>query len=300
MNKLLIPNIDLDITLLGWQSFAWDKIGEWYYWFTQNSLIKLKIVDFENEFKILLWQTFDENWNETNDEEYIKKYFRLDLDFDEIVKKISKDKFVKNAIKANPWLRILSQDFEQCLLSFILSANNSIPNIRKSIRLMNKVLGKKVVIDWMDFYLFPKTEVIASQNEARLREFKMGFRTKYILNTANKILSEDAINEFKINKITNECISNEDFTRAALTYLPWVWDKIADCIMCFSLWFDNITPIDTWAKKALNKFYWLDSKMKIQEIRKWLNNYFRWYANFAWHFLFEYVRNNSKVLDDAK
>lgn len=292
MNKISISNIDLDITLLWWQSFAWEKIGDWYYWVMQNRIVKVK-KDFDStlntKWKFLLWQTYDENWIETNDESFIKKYFRLDLDFNYIIKKISKDRFIKSAIKTYPWLRILSQDFKQCMLSFVLSSNNSIPNIRNSIRLMSKVLWKKVILDWIDFNLFPMESVISEQTEEQLRWFKMGFRARYLLECA-KMLNIKNIKQW----------NNENDIRIFLKSIIWIWDKIADCIMCFSLWFDNITPIDTWAKKVLLKLYKLDEKMTIDDIRNWINEYFEMFWNFAWHFLFEYVRNNSKVLNDVE
>lgn len=296
MNKLLVSYIDLDITLLWWQSFAWDKIWDFYYWTMQDKIVKVRLLkDSLSDWQFLIWQTYDENWNKTNDEYFIKKYFRLDLDFNKIIKNISKDKFIENAIKSNLWLRVLSQWYEQCLLSFILSSSNNIQNIRRSIRLMNNALWKKVIVDWINFYLFPWASVISDQTEEKLREFKIWFRAKYLLESSRLIKNNYSKN---ISLLSPEKSQND--IRFILKSFPWVWDKIADCVMCFSLWFDDITPIDTWAKKALLKLYKLDEKTKIEDIRKWLVNYFWWYVNFAWHFLFEYVRNNSKILQDVK
>ena len=278
MNKIKIGNIDLDITLLGWQSFQWDKIGNYYYWFTNNSLIKVW-----KQWSDLIWQTFNEYGLPTNDSEFISNYFRLDLDYSSIINLINKDDIINEAILANQWLKLLKQDFNQCLLSFIASSSNSIQNIRRSIRNMNKSLWKKVCLDWFDFYLFPKTEIIAKQTESVLKEFKFWFRAKYILNCAKALI---------INKKSEliQATFDEDKCRSELKEFSWVWDKIADCVLSFSLWFDNVTPVDTWIKKILHKYYKIDEKTDILTIRKWFNEYFRWNANFAWQFLFEYYR----------
>ncbi len=278
MNKTKIWNIDLNTTLLWWQSFQWDKIWDYYYWFTNSKLIKLK-----KQWLYLIWQTFNEKWISSNDKEFINEYFRLNLNYESIIDKINKDKIINAAIKSNYWLRLLKQDLDQCLLSFIASSSNSIQNIRNSIRNMNKALWKKLKVDWLDFYLFPTTEIIAKQSEDKIKEFKFWFRSKYILACAKKLIIDEKSKLIQNNFDENKC-------RSMLKEFSWVWDKIADCVLSFSLCFDNVSPVDTWIKKILHQYYNIDENTDIIEVRKWFNEYFESHANFAWQFLFEHYR----------
>ena len=291
MNKIFAWSLDLDITLLWGQSFAWDKIGGHYYGFTQDKIVKCK-----KSWSYLLWKTYDENWNETNDEHFIKKYFRLDVNFENILSVIMKDDFVKKWYSFFPWLRLLAQDFEQCTLSFIVSASNSIPNIRRSIRLLNKMLWKKVCVDGLVFYLFPSAKAIEQAWEEKLRESKMWFRAKYFLACARRI--DDTKKKIDEIELKSTWKLRENLVRSELTMIPWIWEKIADCVLSFSLCYDNVTPVDTWVKKVIYRLYALDEKLNSEDVRNWFNDYFNMKGAYAGQFLFEYVRKNSNVLEE--
>ncbi len=276
MNKMQLKNYDLSWTLLGGQAFNWDlEPGNNYlYGFTADKVIKLK-----KENDNLLWQTYPENDNL----EYLKKYLRLDVDYLNILKKIQKDKYVKSAIKKYPNLRLLNQDFEQTLLSFMISSNNNIRSIRKIIRIMCQRLGKKITLDGKDIYLFPKTEVIANIKLETLLECKLGFRAKFLKSAARHLLKTN---------LTKEIIRfSEPDARNKLKEIKGIGDKITDCILVFSLGFDNVTPLDIWGKRILTEFYKLNPKLNYEKMRIWINNYFDGYSAWAGQFLYEYIRH---------
>ena len=273
MNKLLLPDYDLNMTLLGGQSFAWDFEDGYYWGFTKDKAIKLKKGN-----DSLYWQTYPkkDNFN------FIKNYLRLDVDYLKIVKKIQKDNHMKLAIKKYPNLRLLQQDFEETLLSFLISSNNNIRSIRKIIRSMNRKFGKSINIEGRKIYLFPKTEIIAEAKLEDLLECKLGFRAKY-LKAAAKYLTEKDLSK-KIKSMS------ESEARDTLLEIKGVGEKIADCVLVFSLGFNNVTPLDVWGKRAFTRFYKLNPKMKYEDMRKWIGNYFEGYAGWAGQFLFEYIR----------
>lgn len=279
MNKIDLPNYNLKMTLLGGQAFNFDfdEFENSFYGFTQDKVIQLT-----NENGYLFWQTYPEN----DDSEFVKKYLRLDVDYPKILKKIQKDKYIKSAIKKYPNIRLLKQDFDQTLLSFLISPNNNIKAIRKIIRALCKKFGRKIIIQDKGIYLFPKTEVLANAKLEDLFECKLGFRAKFLKGAANYILQKD-LNK-NINKMT------EDEARKKLLGIKGVGDKIADCILVFGLGFDNVTPLDVWAKRAFFKFYKLNKKRKYEDIRNWAGNYFEGYAGWAGQFLYEYIRNSVK------
>ncbi len=276
MNKLEVPNFNFEWTLLGGQSFAWDYIStkKTYYGFTQHSAIKII-----PKKDYILWQTYPKKDNFA----FISNYLRLDFDYDTLLKKIAKDKYIKDAISKYPNLRLLKQDFEQTLLSFIISANNNIKSIRNSIRLMNEKLGEKVEVDNRQIYLFPKTEVIAKADLETLLECKLGFHAKYLKGVANTLVETDLSDSIKTMQ--------EQEAREELLKLRGVGNKIADCVLLYSLAFDNITPLDVWGKRICTYLYNCDPKMPYTEMRDWIDQYFEGYAGWAGQFLFEYIRN---------
>lgn len=264
------------MTLLGGQAFNFDFHEEenTYYGFTKGSVLK-----FKKENDDLFWQTYPKK----NDLDFIKMYLRLDTDYEKILKTIKKDIHIKKAIKEYPNLRLLKQDFEQTLLSFLISSNNNIKSIRKIIREMNRRFGKKIIVDKKTIYLFPETETLANAKLEDLLECKLGFRAKFLKGAANVLLETNLS-----KKIKN---MSEDNARKSLLEIKGVGEKIADCVLVFSLSFDNVTPIDVWAKRVLVDFYKLNPKMKYVDMRNWAANYFKGNAAWAAQFLFEYIRH---------
>ena len=196
-----------------------------------------------------------------------------------------KDEHINNAIKAYPNLRILKQDFDQTLLSFIMSSVKNIASIRKSIRLLNQKFGKVINVDGIKFYLFPSTETLSEVSLNKLLETRIGFRAKHLKTSAKKLIEFSASNNLKE--------LSSDAVHKTLKSFPGVGDKVADCVMIFSLGFDSITPLDVWGKRVLTNFYNLDPKMKYTEMKAWLDQYFQGYAGWAGQFLFEYIRNKN-------
>ena len=279
MNKLLLPDYDLNMTLLGGQSFAWDFEEGYFFGFTKDKIIKLKTVMALHEMPQLLWQTYPE----ADNLDFLKKYLRLNINYPQIIKKIQKDNHIKSAVKKYPNLRLLKQDFEETLLSFLISSNNNIKSIRKIIRSMNRKFGKALNIDGRKIFLFPQTKVIAEAKLEDLLECKLGFRAKYLKGAAKYLVERDISR--KIGKMS------EVKARNTLLEINGVGEKIADCVLVFGLGFDNVTPLDVWGKRVFTKFYKLNPNMKYDEMRKWIGDYFEGYAGWAGQFLYEYIRN---------
>ena len=276
MNKLNLENYNLQTTLLGGQAFNFDFYPEeqCFYGFTQERVIVLKPNG---------WQTYPDNDNF----EFLKKYLRLDIDYLEILQQIQKDKYIKSAIKKYPNLRLLQQDFEQTLFSFILSTNNNIKSIRNLIRKLSRKYGKKICVNGKEICLFPETTVIAEAKLEDLLECKLGFRAKFLKGAAKHLLKTNLNKKIKS--------MNEKEARNSLLKIKGVGEKITDCVLVFSLGFDNVTPLDIWAKRALVKFYKLNSKIKYEDMRNWISSYFGNYTSWAGQFLYEYIRNNGKI-----
>lgn len=277
MNYLELPNYNLNKTLLGGQAFNWDYINGSYYGFTVDKLIK--ITPYKNG---ILWQTYPDK----NNYKYISNLLNIDIDFELIIQSIQKDENIKRAIQYVENVRILKQDFDQTLMSFILTSHKSIKAVRKIVRDLSKTYGIAIEVDNMIFYTFPSPNVIANLTEDQLRSLGVGFRAKYLLRAAK------AINNGTIGPWLGDYTEEE--ARNKLLELNGVGDKIADCILTFALGFYTVTPIDIWALRVLHDLYNVDPKSNYKTLRKWYTDYFNQHTAWAGQFLFEYLRDNYK------
>lgn len=275
MNKLYLPNYNLQWTLLGGQSHNWLYEDETFWGHTTNVLIKIK-----REGEYILWQTFPEKDNF----EFLSNYLRLDADYEKIIANISIDKHLNNAINKYPNLRLLRQDFTETIISYIFSANNNLASIRKSITKLRELYGEKILVGNKTFYLFPKLRSLKAANEVQLRTTQMGFRAKYLINII------DALSAGLADELRN---LDESSARQKLIEIKGIGEKIADCVLGYGLDFENVTPFDVWGKRIAIDLYNQNPKMKYAEMRKWSQQYFNGYAGWAGQFLYEYIRNLS-------
>lgn len=270
MNPIKIQQFDLEKTLFSGQIFNFRKIDGSCYGVTTNNVIKFTNKD-ELQYDQLIV-----------DEQAIKRFLRLDEDLEEIFSKIKKDEHVIKAIDQNKGLRILKQDFDVCLISFILSQRKNIKAIRKCIDNLCINLGEKVVFDSKEFYLFPTLEKLANSDIEVLIKSGLGYRAKYVKESAKKVIEADLdkrIHQMPLNK-----------AKEALLSLPGVGIKVADCILVYSLGFNNITPLDIWGYRVAWDLYGFDKKAKYSDIQKFFDDYFNGYASYAALYLFEYMR----------
>jgi N-glycosylase/DNA lyase len=275
MNQLELPNYNLSWTLLGGQSLNWDfdPKTETFYGYTRNGLITLR-----QKGDILYWQTYPEKDNL----ELLKKYLRLNVDYADILQDIGRDEHIKKAMQAFPDLRLLKQDFEEALLTFILTPQKTIKITRSNIRSMSKALGEKIELDGKTHYLFPTTKAIAQASLEELKSFGFGFRAQNIKLAAQKLLEENLSAE--IVDLDVEAARNK------LKEFRGVGDKVADCVLIYGLGHDTVIPLDVWGLKIAHEIYGLDPKDKYENKRKWLVNYLGSHASWAGQFLFEYIR----------
>lgn len=283
-NKVELPNLAIDLILLGGQSFCWEKIEEGkFIGFDSEGIIEL-----EYDGQNLFWQTYPEQ----NDFAKIKEYFRLDVNHEPIHDLIFFDEKVKAAHKYSKTIRLLKQNFEIAFFSFIISQNNSLPIIRYRIRNLSEKYGNKLKHQGKIYHLFPKAEVLAEADIEDLKACKLGYRAEYIKEGAKYLLNNS---EFS-SQLSKSNINDEEKIREWLTQVKGIGEKVADCILLYGLGFDNVFPMDLWGKRILSNFYGIPEKSKYSKMRNWVKAYFRGYAGWAGQYLFEYARNNWKEL----
>ena len=81
-----------------------------------------------------------------------------------------------------------------------------------------------------------------------------------------------------------------------LTNIPGVGDKVANCILLFSLNKLEAFPVDVWIKRVLREIYIGDSlSIPDTKIRNWAQEKFGQYSGYANQYLF----HNRRLFDKS-
>ena len=226
-------------------------------------------------FKGTNLKEFDEIWMD---------YFDLNTDYKEIRKVLSNNEILPKAMEYGEGIRILNQNHFEMLISFIISANNMIPRIKKSIEVISTRYGKLICENKnRKYYSFPTIEELSKATVEELREFaKVGFRDKRIFDTVNMILNE------KIDLDNFENLET-DILREELLKFSGVGNKVADCIMLFSYKRGEVFPVDVWIKRVREELF-IKKETPVKKIAKEADKIFGKYAGYAQQYLFYYGR----------
>ena len=183
-------------------------------------------------------------------EEYLNEYFDLNTDYSKYKNILSNiDEYLKESINFGYGIRILNQDLWETIISFIISANNNIPRIKKIINEISKKYGNKIVFENKEYYTFPDVKVLSKATVEDLRSLGLGFRDKRVYNTTRMIL----LNEFDLDELRQ--IDDTNVLKEELLKLDGVGEKVADCILLFALTRTDAFPVDVWVRRVMNELY---------------------------------------------
>ena len=271
-----VENFDAKAIFTCGQAFRWyeEKDGS----FTTVHLGRVLNVLNEDDkviFKGTNLEEFSEIWID---------YFDLSTDYQSIRKSLSNNKILANAMEYGKGIRILNQNHFEMLISFIISANNMIPRIRKSIEVISMRYGKFICEDEnRKYYSFPTVEELSKATVEELREFaKVGFRDKRIFDTVNMIKNEN----IDLDSFEN---LETDNLREELLKFSGVGNKVADCIMLFSYKRGEVFPVDVWIKRVMEELF-IKEETPVKKISKEADRIFGKYAGYAQQYLFYYGR----------
>jgi N-glycosylase/DNA lyase len=276
---------DLDFSLCCGQVFRWKKVDGWWYGVVGENVFKIQQCGSKLEF-------------EGVKAEFVRNYFRLEDDLEQINTCINKDNFIRKALHQFEGLRIVRQVPWECLISFICATYKSIAAIELMLSKLSVKFGERTVFNGMEFYTFPRVEKLAFAAEDALHECGLGYRAKYVQATAKKIYEEKILLEnFK-------CMPYLD-ARKKLVEFPGVGLKVADCVLLFSLEKMEAFPVDVWVKRIILNHYAnqlpQDFVKKLQShdsltngeyqrVNDFGRGYFGKYAGYAQEYLFHYER----------
>lgn len=296
-NSIVLENVkDFNIKqiLECGQCFRWERITDTNYIVVAYRRV-IEIIQEGSTVTIL-----NTNINDFN--EIWKDYFDLNFNYEEVKIELSKDELLKKSVEFGYGIRILNQDPFEILISFIISARNSIPSIMKTIKKISERWGDKIEYKGNIYYAFPTPNQLKDVTLEEIKETGASFRSKYIVDTISKV---NAVIEAKSNGTLDEELKQFDLDyikslpvdecHKALQNFMGVGAKVADCIMLFSMGKHSAFPVDVWIKRAMIHFY-LAPDVSLNKIRVFGREKFGELAGLAQQYLFYYAReNNIKV-----
>lgn len=277
---------DLDSTLHCGQLFRWEKRGGSWYGVVRGRVLKV-------------WQEDSVLGFEGADLNFVKSYFRLDDDLPQIVSEISRDPITTRAVKAFPGLRLARQDPWECLLSYVCATYKNIPAIQNMIFNLSESFGHEVSYEGHPFYTFPEPEVLAEASISELGKCKLGYRARLVREAALKV----SHNEIDLQQLRK---ADYETAKAELLQIPGVGNKVADCVLLFSLEKLEAFPVDVWMRRIIERSYsryfdksFIDvisdkaslSKRAYDAMGAFARGYFGRYAGYAQEYLFHYARS---------
>ena len=278
---MLVPfsqPLDLPSTMESGQAFRWSRQDRWYYG-----------VVFDNVVKICRYPEGIEFFCAPDDEStlapLLRDYLRLGDDLEAIYQSISFDEHVNAAILRFRGMRLVRQDPWECLVSFVCSSNSNIRRISRNVEDMSEQFGRQVRLGDHARSTFPTPAELAEAGEQRLRRLGLGFRAKYVARVATAIANGD-VDLFALREAPYQDALD------ALTALPGVGDKVANCVLLFSLDKLEAFPVDVWVDRVLQEWYLKDmtveggKKLSKKDLRPWAQEHFGPYAGYANQYLF--------------
>ena len=276
------------------QCFRWERITDTNYIIVAFRRV-IEVVQEGN--KVIIYNTNMKDFNEI-----WKSYFDLDRDYGVIKEELSKDELLRKSVEFGYGIRILNQDPFEILISFIISARNSIPSIMKTIKKISEKWGDKLEYKGNIYYAFPTPEQLKKATLDEIKETGASFRSKYIVDTIGNVNA--AIEAKQKGELTEELRQFDldyikslpsDECHKALQNFMGVGAKVADCIMLFSMGKHSAFPVDVWIKRAMIHFY-LAPDVSLNKIRVFGREKFGELSGLAQQYLFYYAReNNIKV-----
>lgn len=221
---------------------------------------------------------------ECDDPDYFYNFFDLGRDYAAVIEKINQFDVpcLTRATSVAKGLRLLNQDPEEMIFSFIISQNNNIPRIKKIIAAICKNLGDKREFMGGEYYTFPTAARLCERDAAFYKGLGAGYRDTFIKQTADRI-SRDGIGHLK-------ALNAESLKKELLTYVG-IGPKVADCVCLFGFNKGDCFPVDTWIEKLYREDFGGTEKDR-KKINAFFTATFGQYSGLVQQYLFYCKRQN--------
>jgi N-glycosylase/DNA lyase len=236
-------------------------------------------------------------------------YFGVDRNFGALVDSLPwrSDAHLARCLGAFHGLQILRQPFGETLLGFLCSATKQIVQIKQMLALLAERHGAEICRAGssnpafrspeigaagvgdpaLQFRRLPTWPELAAIPEDQLRACLLGFRARYISQTAQFLAAHpgwlDETEALPYPAAKDRLIS-----------LPGVGEKVADCVLLFGAGRLEAFPVDVWILKTMARRYGLDG-WKPANVAQFGRAHFGPLAGLAQQYLFAYERRAAKA-----
>jgi N-glycosylase/DNA lyase len=223
-------------------------------------------------------------WEATVDADAVlTRRLRLDDNLEQIRATAPNDDVVQEAYDRYWGLRLVRDPPFGALISFICSAQMRVSRIHEMQQSLRETFGTPVEFDGETYYAYPTPEQLADATEDELRDLSLGYRAPYVQRSA-KLVTDGTPLDVRENPYEQ--------ARDALTEFVGVGDKVADCVLLFSLDYLEAVPLDTWIRTTIEEYYPECDRGSYEEtsraIRETLGGA---YAGYTQTYLFHHLRN---------
>jgi N-glycosylase/DNA lyase len=220
--------------------------------------------------------------------DHLTRLLRLDDDLDAIVGASPDLPLLRRAYDRFRGMRLVRDPSFPCLISFICSAQMRVSRIHGMQERLAREYGERVEFDGETYHAFPTPAELAAAAEADLRDLSLGYRAPYVRRTAEMVADgeghPDEVRELEY----------ED-AREYLTRFVGVGEKVADCVLLFSLGFLEAVPLDTWIRTAIADYYPECELANYRETSRAIRERFGGeYAGYAQTYVFFHLRTGGE------
>lgn len=268
--------LDLQISLTMGQAFRWqDDRNGWFSGVVQGQFIRVRqpspgVLEFRGQ-----------PGPDDAIAPILKTYLRLD-EGDKIAKiyaDLSKqDGKIAELIAKYPGLRILRQEPWECLIAYILSAQSPIKRIGENVTALADRFGDPIA---SGVRAFPTPQQLAAASQEEISQELTGFH-RYAVSISR------AAKEVAHGRLDLDGLARMNYAQAKkdLKQCYGVGDKVADCVLLFSLDKPEAFPIDRHIRNALAGYFPGGKTPPDARLRDWAQKHFGPYAGYAGQFLF--------------
>jgi N-glycosylase/DNA lyase len=219
----------------------------------------------------------------------LRERLRLDDDLPAIRAATADDDLVEAAYDAYRGMRLVREPPFGALVSFICSAQMRVSRIHGMQQSLRAAFGTPVTLDGETHYAYPTPGALAAASEAELRDLNLGYRAPYVRRTAEMVARGEA-------DPTDAAGLPYEQAREHLTQFVGVGEKVADCVLLFSLGFLEAVPLDTWIRKTIAEYYPDCDRGAYAETSRAIREQFGGeYAGYAQTYVFHFLRNGGEV-----
>ena len=272
--------VALAATLDGGQAFRWWQVGPGdesaFRGVIGDRLLRLSECDGGVEVTALDAGPMPDALGKTAD------YLSAGADLVEFNQAFAGDPCIGPAVRGYAGLRLLRQDPWECLVSFICSSTSNVPRIKLNVGAVAAAIGRRIGPSDADFE-FPTPLAVAGLGERRLRDLGLGFRARYVTIAAELAARGD----LDLMALRGQSYGD---AKERLVGIHGVGEKIADCVLAFSLDKPEAFPVDRWTRRALEKWYGLSPRLNNSAAGEWARDHFGRYGAIAQQYMFHRER----------